>query len=89
MLHKKQSADKHSEEKHIAKKRLAEKHTTKKQLLRQNKHKVRSSHGPLAYFSDIFVSGKNVVFSVKCTSGPQFERTLVCTIETQIGNKSS
>ena len=26
--------------------------------------KVRSSYGPLAYFSDIFISGKNVVFSV-------------------------
>ena len=25
---------------------------------------VRSSYGPLAYFSDIFISGKNVVFSV-------------------------
>ena len=25
--------------------------------------KVRSSYGPLAYFSDIFISGKNVVFS--------------------------
>ena len=28
--------------------------------------KVRSSYGPLAYFSDIFISGKNVVvFSVQ------------------------
>ena len=26
--------------------------------------KVRSSYGPLAYFSDVFISGKNVVFSV-------------------------
>ena len=25
--------------------------------------KVRSNYGPLAYFSDIFISGKNVVFS--------------------------
>ena len=25
--------------------------------------KVRSSYGPLAYFSNIFISGKNVVFS--------------------------
>ena len=25
--------------------------------------KVRSSYGPLAYFSDIFISGKNVVIS--------------------------
>ena len=27
--------------------------------------KVRSSYGPLANFSDIFISGKNVVFSVQ------------------------
>ena len=27
--------------------------------------KVRSSYGPLAYFSDIIISGKNVVFSVQ------------------------
>ena len=34
--------------------------------------KVRSSYGQLAYFSDIFISGKNVVFSVKekYASGP-------------------
>ena len=48
------------------------------------KPKVRSSYGLLAYFSDIFISGKNVVISVrekttflleikiseKCESGP-------------------
>ena len=27
--------------------------------------KVRSSYGPLAYFSDIFISGKNVVISAE------------------------
>ena len=32
--------------------------------------KVRSSYGPLAYFSDIFISGKNVVFSAQKRQGP-------------------
>ena len=78
MLHKKQSADKHSEEKHIAKKRLAEKHTTKKQLLRQNKHKVRSSYSPLAFFSIFsflakmlsFLLRDDNIFIEKFASGP-------------------
>ena len=33
--------------------------------LKRNLDKVRSSYGSLAYFSDIFISGKNVVFSVQ------------------------
>ena len=31
----------------------------------QRSSKVRSSYGPPAYFSDIFISGKNVVFSAQ------------------------
>ena len=29
----------------------------------QTKLKVRTSYGPLAYFSDIFISGKNFIIS--------------------------
>ena len=35
------------------------------QLAKQIVTKVRSSYGPLAYFSDNFISGKNVVFSAQ------------------------
>ena len=37
--------------------------------LKEREVKVRSSYGPLAYFSDIFISGKNVVFSVQKLEG--------------------
>ena len=42
-------------------------HTTVPILLVASKvlSKVRSSYGPLAYFSDIFISGKNVVISAE------------------------
>ena len=39
--------------------------------------KVRSSYGQLAYFYNIFMSGKNVVFSTeRYASGSSLERTL-------------
>ena len=36
-----------------------------KQIVKWIVTKVRSSYGPLAYFSDNFISGKNVVFSAQ------------------------